>query len=78
MTSATITTKGRITLPKGLREQLGIEAGDRLEFIELEQGFLVIPATRDIRALKGIVHAPRPPVSLKTMNKVLRKMGRVP
>jgi predicted nucleic-acid-binding protein len=26
---------------------MGIEAGDRLEFIESEQGFLVVAATRD-------------------------------
>jgi predicted nucleic-acid-binding protein len=31
-----------------------IEAGDRLEFIESEQGFLVVAATRDIRSLKGV------------------------
>lgn len=77
MSSATVTSKGQITLPKSVRERLGIEAGDRIEFVESEQGFVVVPATRDIRALKGIVGSSRKPVSLKEMNDAIRKMGRV-
>jgi bifunctional DNA-binding transcriptional regulator/antitoxin component of YhaV-PrlF toxin-antitoxin module len=55
---------------------LGIEAGDRLEFIESEQGFLVVAATRDIRSLEGIVGRPKKPVTLEDMNSVIEKMGR--
>lgn len=78
MASATVTSKGQITLPKSVRERLGIEAGDRLEFVESEQGFLVVPATRDIRSLRGIVGAPRKPVTLEDMNNAIKKMGRMP
>jgi AbrB family looped-hinge helix DNA binding protein len=78
MASATVTSKGQITLPKSVRDRLGIEAGDRLEFIESEQGFLVVPATRDIRALKGIVGRPKKPVTIEDMNSALEKMGRMP
>ncbi|TLZ54084.1 MAG: AbrB/MazE/SpoVT family DNA-binding domain-containing protein [Gammaproteobacteria bacterium] len=38
MAYATLTSKGQITLPKSVRERLGVEAGDRIEFIESEQG----------------------------------------
>jgi AbrB family looped-hinge helix DNA binding protein len=38
---STISDKGQITVPKLLRERLGIRPGDRLEFIE-EQGHLVV------------------------------------
>jgi antitoxin PrlF len=55
---------------------LGIEAGDRLEFIESEQGFLVVAAARDIRSLKGIVGRPKKPVTLDDMNSAIEKMGR--
>lgn len=78
MTSATVTSKGQITLPKSVRERLGIEAGDRLEFVESEQGFMVVPATRDIRSLRGIVGPPRKPVTLEDMNDAIKKMGRMP
>ena len=78
MVSATLTSKGQVTLPKSVRERLGVETGDRLEFIESEQGFLVVAATRDIRSLKGIVARPKKPVTIDDMNKAIEKMGRMP
>jgi AbrB family looped-hinge helix DNA binding protein len=78
MASATLTSKGQITLPKSVRERLGLEAGDRIEFIESDQGFLVVPTTRDIRSLKGIIPKPKKPVTLEEMNEATAKMGRVP
>jgi antitoxin PrlF len=53
MASATLTSKGQVTLPKSARERLGVEAGDRLEFIELEQGFLAKPVT--IEAMNHVI-----------------------
>lgn len=38
---STISEKGQITVPKALRDRLGIRPGDRLEFIE-EQGHIVV------------------------------------
>jgi antitoxin PrlF len=37
---STVSEKGQITVPKRLRERLGIRAGDRLELTE-EEGLLV-------------------------------------
>lgn len=77
MATARITTKGQVTLPKSVREKLGVEAGHRVEFVETEAGFLVKPATRDIRALKGVLPKPRRPVTIEAMNRSLARMGRV-
>jgi hypothetical protein len=55
---------------------LGIEAGDRLDFIESEEGFRVVAATRDIRSLKGIVGRPKKHATLEDMNSAIEKMGR--
>lgn len=77
MASATLTSKGQVTLPKSVRERLGVVAGDRLEFIESEQGFLVVAATRDIQSLKGIVGPSKKPVSVDDMNNSIETMGRV-
>ncbi len=32
MTAATLTSKGRVTIPVDVRNQLGLESGDRIEF----------------------------------------------
>lgn len=59
MPSAKVTTKGQITIPLEVRRKLGLDAGDRVQFVESETGgFQIIPATGSVAALKGIV----PPV----------------
>jgi antitoxin PrlF len=73
MPSATLTTKGQITIPKEVREALGVEAGDRLDFVEEEKGvYRVVVATKDVRHLKGIVEKPARPVPVEEMNRAVR------
>jgi len=73
MTQATLTSKGQITIPKEVRERLGVEAGDRLEFVEQERGvYKVVAATKDVRHLKGLVSKPRRAVSVEEMNAAVR------
>ena len=33
-----VTTKGQVTIPKRVREELGIEPGDEVAFVETEAG----------------------------------------
>jgi antitoxin PrlF len=79
MTTATITSKGQITLPLSIRKTLGLEAGDRVEFVEAAPGeFIIKAATQDVRALKGIVRKPRRPVSIEDMNAAIRRRASKP
>ena len=74
MTTAVDTSKGQITIPKPVRDGLGVESGDRVEFVELERGvYTVVAATRDIRDLKGVIPKPAKPVSVEDMNKAVRR-----
>jgi AbrB family looped-hinge helix DNA binding protein len=76
MATATITSKGQITLPKVVRERLGVGAGDRVEFVETAPGaFRVIAATRDVRALKGLVPKPAKPVTVEEMHRAIARVG---
>ena len=74
MTTAVVTSKGQITIPKLVRDGLGVESGDRVEFVELERGvYSVVAATRDVRALKGMIPKPAKPVSVEDMNRAIRR-----
>jgi len=76
MATATLTSKGQITLPKTVRERLGVEAGDKVEFVEIEPGvFKLIAATRDVRDLKGLIPRPAKPVSVDDMSRAISRMG---
>ena len=77
MTSARMNSKGEITLPKNVLERLGIKAGDQVEFVEYDNGIVLLRSiARDIRALKGIVPKPAKSISVETMNLAITKMGR--
>ncbi len=39
MTTAIVTSKGQITILKDVRVRLGIGTGDRVEFVEIQDGF---------------------------------------
>jgi antitoxin PrlF len=69
LATATLTSKGQITIPISVRTALGLDAGDRVEFVEVEKGqFAMIAATRHVRELKGVIRKPKKPVTLEAMN----------
>lgn len=41
MTKAKVTSKGQVTIPKDVRERLGLRPGDAIEFVEDRRGFRV-------------------------------------
>lgn len=69
MSSATLTSKGQITVPRDVRKRLGLDSGDKVEFVEIEQGlFAIKPVIEDVRSLKGLLKKPEKPVSVQDMN----------
>lgn len=74
MATATLTSKGQVTIPAVVRSGLGVDTGDRVEFIEMEPGrYEVVAATLPVTALKGIVRKPKHPVSTKDMDAAIRE-----
>ena len=76
MTSATITSKGQITIPARIRKALHVSAGDRVEFVEVEPGrFEFIAATRSVTELKGMFGKAKKTVSIEDMNAAIAARG---
>ncbi len=70
MPTSTLTSKGQITLPKQVREQLRLHVGSRVDFVIEPSGRVILkPLNTDFRSLKGIVRSRRKrPVSVEEMN----------
>jgi antitoxin PrlF len=77
MPSATITSKGRVTIPASVRSTLGVSVGDRIDFVMNDDTghYEVIPATCSVRSLKGILKRPAKPVSIEDMNAAIAESG---
>jgi antitoxin PrlF len=76
MTTATITTKGQITIPADVRNALSVGTGDRVEFVQIEPGqFLFVAANRSVTELKGMFGKPAKTVSIEDMNRTIASRG---
>jgi len=76
MGTATVTSKGQIAIPVDVRERLKVEAGDRVEFVEVAPGrFELIAATQSVRALKGMFGPAKRVVSVDSMNRAIARRG---
>lgn len=76
MTTATLTSKGQITIPADVRRALNVQTGDRVEFVQVQPGrFELVAATRSVRELKGIFGKPARALSVEDMNRVIAEQG---
>ncbi|MEP6884344.1 MAG: AbrB/MazE/SpoVT family DNA-binding domain-containing protein [Gammaproteobacteria bacterium] len=76
MVTATLTSKGQITIPAVVRDALGVDAGDRVEFVEIAPGrYEFIAATQSVTALKGMFGKARKAVSIADMNAAISRRG---
>jgi AbrB family looped-hinge helix DNA binding protein len=74
MSTATLTSKGQITIPADVRRDMNVDAGDRVEFVQVEPGrYELIAATRSIRELKGMFGKAKRRVSVEEMNAAIAK-----
>jgi AbrB family looped-hinge helix DNA binding protein len=76
MSTATLTTKGQITIPVDVRNALKVEAGDRVEFVRIAPDrFEFVAATREVTALEGMFGPAKKRVTLAAMNEAIAKRG---
>ena len=72
MVVATMTSKGQVTIPKEIRDELGLTPGARISFSRNEHGdFILRRQRRRIQDFIGIVTYDGPPVSLEEMDEAI-------
>ncbi|OIQ77727.1 antitoxin PrlF [mine drainage metagenome] len=69
MSTATLTSKGQTTIPKDIRDALGLKPKDQIHYTLMPDGTVIMRAkTRSILELKGLLHDPeREPVPIEQM-----------
>ena len=76
MQTATVTSKGQITIPKVIRESMGLKSGDKIKFMQSEEGLTTFsPITKSIADLEGMLSKPKKAVSIEDMNATIKARG---
>ena len=70
-TSTTLTSKGQTTIPKEIRDSLGMKAGDRMTFTLMPDGTVVMRVKgKNVMELAGVLHKKgRKPVPIKQLSR---------
>ena len=72
---ATLTSKGQITLPKEIRDRLGLDAGSMLDFQVLPDNTITARAVKpDARRIRGLLKSPHAaPLTVEQMDEGIAK-----
>jgi AbrB family looped-hinge helix DNA binding protein len=76
MPLSTITSKGQITVPKEVRDVLGLKAGDKVDFrLEKDGTARMLPLSRKVSDVFGMLAniKKKRPVTVREMDKNLKK-----
>ncbi|MEO5660511.1 MAG: AbrB/MazE/SpoVT family DNA-binding domain-containing protein [Polaromonas sp.] len=72
MPSATLTSKGRITIPQAVRTALDLHAGTKVDFVPVTDGFKLVPHRNEAASLKGrFAGRVAKPVSIAAMDEAI-------
>jgi AbrB family looped-hinge helix DNA binding protein len=72
---STITVKGQATIPKAIRDHLGLKPGDRVKFFIHPDGTVVMLPKLPVSALRGLLKRRRSPVTIEEMNTAIADAG---
>jgi len=70
-TAATLTSKGQTTIPKEIRDGLGMKPGDRISFTLMPDGTVIMRVKRkSVMDLAGVLHKKgRKPVPIDELSR---------
>lgn len=77
MPTATMTSKGQLTVPKEVREHLGLVAGSKVLFVRLPDGqYRLVARTGTVDDFIGVLHDPaQPAMSIEEINEAIAEGG---
>ena len=73
MVTATLTSKGQVTIPKTVRQSLGLHTGDRIAFVlHGDSEFTLKPLNKSVDEVFGKLHNPnQPPRTVEEMKEAV-------
>ena len=72
MPRTTLTSKGQITLPKEIRQRLGLKAGVTFEcYVDRDGQVVLVPLTVKLEDLIGILPYSGPPKTIEEINEAI-------
>ena len=76
MPTATITSKGQVTIPIAVRNDMDLCPGSKLEFISESGGaWRLVKRKHSIIELAGIIEWTKEPISIDEMNKEVKRQA---
>ncbi len=78
MVTATLTSKGQLTIPKSVRDILRLHAGDRVAFVvHGEREAVLKPMTKSVDEVFGCLYSPKQPHrTIEQMNEAVAERMR--
>jgi antitoxin PrlF len=75
MQKTTLTSKGQVTIPKIVREFIGLHTGDKIEFVITEKNEVLLrPITKKVDDVFGVLYKPdRNAVTVEDMDTAIKQ-----
>jgi len=74
MATTTMTSKGQMTLPKDVRDDLGLKPGDKLDIVKQDGKYVLLPRNVTFTSLAGILgKSPSGPLSVEEEDAALER-----
>ena len=68
-----LTSKGQVTIPQDIREELHLSTGSRLKFVIQNNSILLMPINNKLSDLKGILPKPKQTLTVEQMNNIIKE-----
>ena len=67
-----VTSKGQITIPTNIRNNMNIPVGSKIELIEKDNCIIMVPINSTLSKLKNSLPKPNDSLSIEEMNNIIR------